>query len=54
VPKQLRYGNVEEAASLIESSLFDWSPKRAGEYIKVSDRFSQEKFCNEFLRIMAL
>jgi glycosyltransferase involved in cell wall biosynthesis len=54
VPKQLRYKSVEEAAYLTESSAFNWSPQKAEEFIKVSDRFSENRFRNEFLRIMKL
>jgi glycosyltransferase involved in cell wall biosynthesis len=54
VPKQLRYERVEEAASLIESSMFNWSPQKAEEFIQVSDRFSEEKFRKEFFRIVKL
>jgi hypothetical protein len=54
VPKQLRYESIEEAASLIESSAFNWSPRKAEEFIRVSDRFGEDRFRDEFLRIMKL
>jgi glycosyltransferase involved in cell wall biosynthesis len=54
VPKQLRYETVEEAASLTESSVLNWSPQKAKEFIRVSDRFSEEVFSNEFLKITKL
>jgi glycosyltransferase involved in cell wall biosynthesis len=54
VPKQLRYESVEEAASLTESSVFNWSTHKAEEFVKASNRFSEERFSNEFLKIMNL
>jgi alpha-1,2-mannosyltransferase len=54
VPRQLRYENVEEAAFLIESSMSDWSQQKAEDFIAVSDGFGEERFAEEFLRIMRL
>lgn len=54
VPKQLRYKSVEEAASLIESSIFNWSSKKAEEFIQISDRFTEEKFCKKFIELIKL
>ena len=54
VPKQQRYENIDQAVSLIESSLSKWSPEVASKYIGISNRFSEEQFCDDFLRIMKL
>jgi glycosyltransferase involved in cell wall biosynthesis len=54
VPKQLRYTSLEEAASLIEESITNWSPSKAQDSVKIADKFSQAKFCAELLRIMKL
>lgn len=54
VPKQLRYTSLEEAASLVEESITNWSPSKAQDSVKIADKFSQAKFCDEFLKIMQL
>jgi glycosyltransferase involved in cell wall biosynthesis len=54
VPKELLYASVEEAASLVESSIVTWSPRKAEEFIKSAERFSEDKFRKEFLKIMKL
>jgi glycosyltransferase involved in cell wall biosynthesis len=54
VPKHLRYTSVEEAASLVEESIANWSPGKAQDSIAITDSFSQANFQKEFLRIMRL
>ncbi len=54
VPNRLRYETVEEAASLVESSVSNWSPQKAEEFIETTKRFSEEEFRREFLKIMKL
>jgi glycosyltransferase involved in cell wall biosynthesis len=54
VPKELRYEGLEDAASLVKSSMAEWSPEKAEEFIEASERFSEERFCKEFIEIMKL
>jgi len=54
VPKQFRYSSVEEAASMIDASIANWSPHKAQESVNTANRFSQARFHEEFLRIMKL
>jgi glycosyltransferase involved in cell wall biosynthesis len=54
VPKQQRYNSVDEAASLINSAIANWSPKKAKESAQIADSFSQSRFNKEFLNILQL
>ena len=54
VPEKLRYHSLEEAASLVESSIANWSWQKPQEFADLSDRFSQKRFQSEFLKIMKL
>ena len=54
VPKQLRYTSVEEAASLVDESIANWSPRKAQDSMDIANKFSQARFQNEFLKIMKL
>jgi glycosyltransferase involved in cell wall biosynthesis len=54
VPRQLRYNSVDEAAILLNELSTNWSPPKVQQSIKMAERFSQEKFCEEFLRMMKL
>jgi glycosyltransferase involved in cell wall biosynthesis len=54
VPKKLRYTSVEEAASLVDASIANWSPRKAQESIDIANKFSQTNFQKEFLKIMKL
>jgi glycosyltransferase involved in cell wall biosynthesis len=53
-PEHLRYKSVEEAAALIERSISKWTFTNAQENVKTANIFSQERFCQEFLRITKL
>ena len=53
-PEHLRYKSVEEAAALIERSISKWTFTNAQENVKTANNFSQERFCQEFLRITKL
>lgn len=52
VSRKQRYTTVEEAASLIEESISNWSLRSAKEYVDSTNKFSQARFETEFLRIM--
>lgn len=54
VPKQFRYADLEEAASIIDASIANWSPRKALEFVNNADRFSQARFSKEFLKLMKL
>jgi glycosyltransferase involved in cell wall biosynthesis len=54
VPGYWRYRTIEEAASVVENAVFEWSPKTAEEFVQSTNRFSQERFSSDFLRIMNL
>ena len=54
VPKEYRYKTIEEAAFLVSSSIFEWSPEKSKDFVRISKEFSEEKFSKEFLRIMSL
>jgi len=54
VPKQFRYTSLEEAAALIDDSINNWTSSNTQEIVKIADKFNQEKFYQEFLRITKL
>lgn len=54
VPRRLRYTTVEEAASLVESAMLDWSPQKSEEFVQVTENFSIETFSKKFLQFMRL
>jgi len=53
-PRQLRYTSVEEAASMIDESIANWSPRKAQDSVDIASKFSQARFQNEFLKTMRL
>ena len=53
-PKELRYRSIEEAASLVDTSIDMWSPQKAREIANSTNRFSQARFAEEFLKIIKL
>jgi len=54
VPKRYRYTSIEEAASIIDASIANWSPHKALEFVDIANLFSQARFCDEFLKLMKL
>jgi glycosyltransferase involved in cell wall biosynthesis len=54
VPRKLRYSTLEQAASLVEASINNWSPQTAEEFEESTNRFSQARFETEFLEILKL
>lgn len=54
VPKPLRYTSLEEAASLIDASIANWSPRKAQASVYIANKFNQARFRKEFLKIMRL
>ena len=51
VPEDLRYNNVYEAAAKITEEIYEWSPEKALKIIKIAERFREENFSNEFLKL---
>jgi glycosyltransferase involved in cell wall biosynthesis len=54
VPSSLRYTSINEAASLVNTAITDWSPNKAQEFVRMSNKFNTTKFNQEFLTIMKL
>lgn len=54
VQKELRYCSLEEAAALVTDSINKWTPSDVCENVKIAEGFNQEKFCQEFLKIIKL
>ena len=54
VPSPLRYTSINEAASLVKASIANWSPSKAQEFVRMSDKFNTTRFNEEFLKIMKL
>lgn len=54
VPKNWRYSSAEEAATMINELIENWSKQKMKKSIKIADKFNQERFYEEFLRIVGL
>lgn len=51
VPKQYRYETLQEAACKIDSEFDNWSPEKAEEMKKISERFSYSNFSKRFIEL---
>lgn len=51
VPKDFRYENARDAAQKIDKAVYDWSPSKAKEMMRIAERFSEDNFCSEFVKI---
>ena len=51
VPAQYRYENLRDAATKIETEIYEWTPEKAKETEKIAKRFSEENFSKEFIKI---
>jgi glycosyltransferase involved in cell wall biosynthesis len=54
VPEEFRYTSLEEATSLIKTSILNWSPSKAEKFKEAANEFNQSRFREEFLSIMKL
>ncbi|MFX1521738.1 MAG: glycosyltransferase family 4 protein [Promethearchaeota archaeon] len=54
VPRHLRYNSLEEAALLVQKAISNWSLSRTQDSLKIANKFSQDMFCRNFLKIMQL
>lgn len=51
VPPELRYNSIHEAATRITKETYDWSPKKALKIIRIAEKFREENFSNEFMKL---
>jgi glycosyltransferase involved in cell wall biosynthesis len=51
VPEDLRYNNIYEAAAKTTKEIHEWSPEKALKIIKIAERFREENFSKEFLKL---
>jgi len=51
VPVDLRYNNIYEAAAKITKEIYEWSPEKALKNIRIAERFREENFSKEFLKL---
>jgi alpha-1,2-mannosyltransferase len=51
VPAEYRYENIHDAAQKIEKTVYDWSPSKAQQIIKIAARFKEDTFSNEFMKL---
>ncbi len=54
VPKSYRYNNMYEAANIVDNSIANWSNEKAKESINISERFNQNRFNEDFIKIMKI
>jgi glycosyltransferase involved in cell wall biosynthesis len=52
VPERFRFNEVTEAARKIEKAVLGWSSEDANECMRIAQRFSEESFSTNFLRIL--
>ena len=51
VPSELRYNNIYEAAAKITRETHEWTPQKAAKIIKIAERFREENFSKEFMKL---
>lgn len=51
VPKDFRYRNIYEAAAKITKEIYEWSPRKALKIVKIADKFREESFSREFMKL---
>jgi len=51
VPTDYRYENIHDAAQKIEKTIHEWSPSKAQQMIKIAERFNEENFSKEFMKL---
>jgi len=52
IPTDYRYKNITEAIQKIEKYIREWSPSKTKEIRKITEKFNEDKFSKEFLRIL--
>jgi glycosyltransferase involved in cell wall biosynthesis len=51
VPKDFRYRTIHEAAVKIIKEVYGWSPRKAIKIVKIAEKFKEENFSNEFMKL---
>lgn len=51
VPKDFRYRTINEAAEKITKEIYEWSPQKAIKTVKIAEKFREENFSNEFMKL---
>lgn len=51
VPADYRYENIHDAAQKIEKAIYDWSPSKAQQMIKITERFKEDAFSSHFMEL---
>jgi alpha-1,2-mannosyltransferase len=51
VPKIFRYRTIHEAAAKITKEIYEWSPQKAIKMVKIAEKFKEENFSNEFMKL---
>ncbi len=53
VPDRYRYNNPQEAATIVEKSMQDWTPNEAARLARIAERFSQDNFSKRFIALFS-
>jgi len=51
VPRNFRYKNIYDAAEKIRKGIYEWSPSKAMEIVKIAERFREKNFSNRFIKL---
>lgn len=51
VPENYRYNDMYEAAAKITKEIYAWSPSKAKQMISIAERFKEENFSKEFMKL---
>jgi len=51
VPKDFRYRTIHEAAAKITKEIYEWSPQKAIKTVRIAEKFKEENFSNEFMKL---
>jgi glycosyltransferase involved in cell wall biosynthesis len=53
VPSKYRYNSLEEAATIVEKSMQNWTPQEACRLANISERFSQANYSKRFIELFS-
>ncbi|MEM1582438.1 MAG: glycosyltransferase [Candidatus Bathyarchaeia archaeon] len=51
IPSRYRYNNIHEAATKIINEIYEWSPSKAQNVIKIAERFREVNFSEKFMKL---
>ena len=54
VPQNLRYKSIDEAVTIIEKAVLDWTPNYSSRMVSLADNFGERQFAQRFMKLFDL